>query len=665
MTLSQKFARKFNNLPLSRKILAITFLSSLTTLFLLCSLSFLRERESYLERELSNLSALARILERNTVAALMFDDSRIAKQYVDSFQFLPDIASVCIYTKEGESFAYYSRNPESKSSPAPTQLGDYWENGSLFYGSEVISNEKVLGKILIELNQGTLNAQVWRILWTNFALFIGGLVITIALAFRLQKAITIPINELVEVTEEIAKDHTLNLKAVKRYDDEIGSLADSVNNLLETIRARDESLIRINTSLEQTVEKRTRDLNERNKSLRKAIDAAQAAARAKNDFLATTSHELRTPLNPIIGYVDRLLEKSSDLETNQELEIIKQSAELLLLLIDNILDFTRIERGDIRLQKNEVNLQKCYSDVIYLMQAEVQKKDLDLEFKFDLPDGYSADKAVKFESDEGRLKQIVFNLMANAIKFTDSGKITVTSRIQKFENDNGKLYVCVEDTGIGISKEDLEKLFKPFSQVDTGLNRQYSGMGLGLAISNSIVEAMGGVIGCRSIDGKGSAFWFEIPIILKGQADEVELTVKSFDHRVSTQLGQSILLVDDERVNRELGASMIRSLGYNVVCAKDGFEALDLSGKQDFSLILMDIRMPRLDGFSTAEAIRDREGNRPPTPIIALSAHITSEDEERCKSVGINDYLQKPLKIKELNEFLKKWLTAQPSHNRL
>jgi CheY-like chemotaxis protein len=123
--------------------------------------------------------------------------------------------------------------------------------------------------------------------------------------------------------------------------------------------------------------------------------------------------------------------------------------------------------------------------------------------------------------------------------------------------------------------------------------------------------------------------------------------------------------VDDERVNRELGASMIRSLGYNVVCAKDGFEALDLSGKQDFSLILMDIRMPRLDGFSTAEAIRDREGNRPPTPIIALSAHITSEDEERCKSVGINDYFQKPLKIKELNEFLKKWLTAQPSHNRL
>ncbi len=665
MILTNKLARKFNNLPISRKILAITFLSSFTTLFLLCSLSFLRERESYLDRKLNSLSTLASILERNTVAALMFDDSRIAKQYVDSFQFLPDIESVCIYTNEGEAFAYYSKNPDLKSSPAPTQLGDYWESGSLFYGSEVTSNDKVLGKILIEMNQGTLNAEVWKILWTNFALFIGGLVITIALAFRLQKAITTPINELVEVTEEIAKDHTLNLKAVKRYDDEIGSLADSVNNMLETIRIRDESLIRINTSLEQTVEKRTRDLNERNKSLRKAIDAAQAAARAKNDFLATTSHELRTPLNPIIGYVDRLLEKSTDLENNQELEIIKQSAELLLRLIDDILDFTRIERGDIRLQKNEVNLQKCCSDVVYLMEAEARKKDLKLEFKFDFPDGYSVDKAVKFESDEGRLKQIVFNLMGNAIKFTKSGKITITTRIQKNEGDNGKLYVCVEDTGIGISEEDIEKLFKPFSQVDTGLNRQYSGMGLGLAISNSIVESMGGIIGCRSIDGKGSAFWFEIPIILKGQADQVEPTAKSFDQRMSTQIDQSILLVDDERVNRELGASMIRSLGYNVVCAKDGFEALDLSGKQDFGLILMDIRMPRLDGFSTAEAIRDRERKSLPTPIIALSAHITREDEERCESVGINDYLQKPLKINLLNEFLKKWLSVQPSHNRL
>jgi len=658
MNLSQKLARKFNNLPISSKILAITFLSSFTTLFLLCALSFLRERDSYIDRELNSMSALARILERNTVAALMFDDSRIAKQYVDSFQFLPDIESVCIYTKEGEAFAYYSRNTASKSSPAPTQLGDYWENGSLFYGSEVISNEKVLGKILIELNQGTLNAQVWKILWTNFALFIGGLFVTIALAFRLQKAITVPINEFVEVTEEIAKDQTLNLKAVKRYDDEIGSLADSVNHLLETIRARDESLIRINTSLEQTVDKQTRDLNERNKSLRKAIDAARAVTSAKNDFLANTSNELRTTLNPIIGYVDRLLEKSSGLETNQELEKIKQSAELLLRLIDDILDFTRIERGDIRLQKNEVNLQKCCSEVVYLMQAEAQKKDVDLEFKFDFPDGYSIDKAVKFESDEGRLKQVVSNLIGNAIKLTGSGKITVTTRIQKLKNDNGKLYVCVEDSGTEISKEDIEKLFKPFSPEDAELKIQYSGMGLGLAISNAIVEAMGRVMGCRSIDGEDSGFWFEIPIILRGQSDQAEPAVNSLDHRMLPHEGQSILLVDDERVNRELGTSMIRSLGYNVVCAKDGFEALDLSGKQDFSLILMDIRMPRLDGFSTAEAIRNRERKESPTPIIALSAHITRQDEERCESVGINDYLQKPLKIKVLNEFLKKWLSV-------
>lgn len=661
MTSFNKLSRIFNDLPISRKILAITFISSLTTLFLLCALSFLRERESYLERKTSSLSALSRILESNTVAALKFDDKRIAKQYVDSFKFLPDIESVCIYTREGDIFAFYSKNPDSNPSPPPNQAGNYWGENSLFYGTEITSNGALLGKILVEVNKGTLNAEVWNILWTNLAFFVGGLSITVVLAFKLRRVITTPINELVDVTRSIASDHSLDIKAIKRNDDEIGSLADSVNNMLETIRIRDESLRRINANLEQTVEKRTRDLNERNKSLRKAIDAAQAAARAKSEFLATTSHELRTPLNPIIGYVDRLLEKSDNLESNHELEIIKQSAELLLRLIDDILDYTRVERGDIRLQKSEINLQKCCSDVVYLMQAEAKNKELDIEFKFDLPNEFSPDQSVIFESDEGRLKQVVLNLIGNAIKFTESGKITIYTRIQKTENDSGKLCIRVEDTGIGISEKNIEKLFKPFSQVDSGLNRKYSGMGLGLAISRSFIEAMGGEINCSSTEGEGSAFWFEVPILLKGQKDESEPLTSSFDHTLVSHDSESVLLVDDERVNRELGASMIRSLGYNVVCAKDGFEALDLSGKFEFGLILMDIRMPRLDGFNTAEAIRDRQKNITPTPIIALSAHITREDEERCKKVGIDDYLQKPLNIQVLNDYLKRWLVVQQS----
>ncbi len=661
MTDSSSLARTFNNLPISRKILAITFVSSFLTLFLLCSLSFIRERESYFEKKISSLDTLARILESNTVAALKFDDRHIAKKYVDTFKLEPDTESVCIYTKEGETFAYYSRDSETLPSPYPSSQGEFREANRIFYATDVVSNGALLGKILIEVNTDSLKAATWKLLWTNVLFFIGGLAITIALASRLQKVIISPINELVDVTRNIASEHQFDAKAVKRYNDEIGSLADSVNDMLETIRVRDESLRRINANLEQTVEKRTRDLNERNKSLRKAIDAAQAAAKAKSDFLATTSHELRTPLNPIIGYVDRLLEKSNDLESTHELEIIKQSAELLLRLIDDILDFTRVERGDIRLQKDEINLQKCCSDVVYLMSAEAKDKQLDLEFKFELPDGYSHDQAVMFESDEVRLKQVVFNLIGNAIKFTHKGKITISTQIQRIEDDAGKLCIRVEDTGIGISEKDIEKLFKPFSQVDTGLNRKYSGMGLGLAISRSFVEAMGGTISCSSIEGKGSVFWFEIPIVLKGQVDQTQSLTQSFEHRLSTHDNQSVLLVDDERVNRELGASMIRSLGYHVVCAKDGFEALDLSGKQEFGLILMDIRMPRLDGFSTAEAIRDRQKNDPPTPIIALSAHITRQDEERCQKVGINDYLQKPLKITVLNEFLKKWLVAQPN----
>lgn len=649
----------FNNLPISRKILAITIISSFSTLFLLCTLSFIRERDSYFKRQISNLDTLARILGSNTVAALRFNDRHIAKQYVDSFRHESDIESVAIYTLEDEVFAFYSQTPESSAFPAPKFLGEQWDNGRLFFSSEVRSDGGTWGKILIEMNTRSLDSSIWNLLWTNLVFLVGGLGVTIILVSRLQKVITKPINDLVGVTRHFASQNDIEVKAHKRYNDEIGSLADSVNEMLETIRLRDESLRKANSNLEQTVEKRTRDLNERNQSLKKAIEAASAAAKAKSDFLATTSHELRTPLNPIIGYVDRLLGKTHDLESLRELEIIKQSAELLLRLIDDILDFSRVERGDIRLQKDDINLQKCCSDVIYLMRSEANNKELDLEFKFVFPEDYAKDKAVIFETDGGRLKQVVLNLIGNAIKFTDKGKITITTRIEKSDSDLGKLHLSVEDTGIGINPKDLDKLFKPFSQVDGSLSREYKGMGLGLAISRAFIHAMGGVINCSSVEGKGSTFWFEIPIVLKGQIEQTEPIISTFEHAAFSHDNQSILIVDDERVNRELGASMIRSLGYNVVCAKDGLEALDLSGEHEFSLILMDIRMPRMDGFSTAKAIRERLQKNSTTPIIAVSAHITPEDEERCLEVGINDYLQKPLKMEILNEYLRKWFLTQ------
>ncbi len=650
----------FGNLPLSRKILSITFVSSLITLFLLCSLSFIRERDSFYKRKVNSVETLARILESNTIAALRFDDKDIANQYVQSFSEEPDIESVTIFDKTGEVFAAFDRSYDFIDALPPTELGVSRAGNRILFGHEIAFGEERLGTILIETSTRSLRNSALNLLWTNIAFLFGGLVITIVLAYRLQKFITVPVNELVEVTKSIASEQDYSTKAIKRSNDEIGSLVDSVNKMLEAIEKRDETLRSTNSVLEKTVEKRTRDLNDRNKALNKAINAARAASKAKSDFLATTSHELRTPLNPIIGYVDRLLERIEDLDSLRELQIIKNSAELLLRLIDDILEFSRIEHGDIRIEMKEFNFNECCRDVTYLMSAQAKEKGLDLKFILELPDGFPENKPIIFDSDEGRLQQVVTNLIGNAIKFTEEGRITVRVVIKSDGLGNDSLKVSVEDTGIGISEEDSKKLFEPFTQVDEGLSRKYGGMGLGLAISRAFIEALGGVIDCSSELGVGSKFWFEIPIVLKDgvepTSDDKIVRVNGAQELEGDHAAQSILLVDDERVNRELGASMIRSLGYHVVCAKDGFEALGITGKQDFGLILLDIRMPKLDGFETARAIRDRSRKQPPTPIIALSAHITTKDEERCHEMGMLDYLQKPLNIDTLNRCIQKWL---------
>lgn len=652
----------FSDLPLSRKILSITFLSSLITLFLLCTLSFIRERASFYERKINSLETLARILESNTTAALRFDDPEIARQYVLSSSEEPDIESVTIFDGANKVFAAFNREQDSVEAIPPTEFGVSRTGNRILFGREVTFGEERLGSILIETSTRSLRGAVLSLLWTNIAFLVGGLAITTALTYRLQKFITTPIRELVEVTKTIATEQDYSTKAVKRSNDEIGSLVDSVNKMLEAIEKRDETLRSTNSILEKTVEKRTRDLNERNKALNKAINAARAAAEAKSDFLATTSHELRTPLNPIIGYVDRLMEKIEDLDSRRELQIIKNSAELLLRLIDDILEFSRIEHGDIRIEMKEFNLNECCRDVTLLMSAQAKEKGLDLNFILELPEGFPEGKPIVFDSDEGRLQQVVLNLIGNAIKFTDGGSITVRVIISSDSKGRDFLKASVEDTGIGISEKDSQKLFEPFTQVDEGLSREYGGMGLGLAISRAFIEALGGVIDFTSEPGVGSSFWFEIPIKLKHES-----TVTSIEgaelHPLSDQDGEngdahSILLVDDERVNRELGASMIRSLGYHVVCAKDGFEALNVTGKQDFGLILLDIRMPKLDGFETAQALSDRSRKQPPTPIIALSAHITKKDEEKCHETGMKDYLKKPLTMDTLNRCIQKWLNG-------
>ena len=288
-------------------------------------------------------------------------------------------------------------------------------------------------------------------------------------------------------------------------------------------------------------------------------------------------------------------------------------------------------------------------------QAEEKGLKLSYEHRFEGDSPFDARPFVL--SDEGRLKQIILNFVGNAIKFTNKGSVSAYSEIQQ-ESGSHWLRIDIEDTGIGISEEDQEKLFKPFSQIDSGHNRKYGGMGLGLAISSKFAEALGGRIGCESAEGQGSRFWIRIPIDLRDNEYVEDASAPPEASRIKRGAG-NVLLVEDESVNRELGAVLLKSIGYRPVCAKDGYEALKLAEEQRFDLILLDIRMPGMDGFEVAKRLRERENAGEATPIIAVSAHVMPRDSERCLAVGMNDSLRKPLTLQALSEAMDKWLGSR------
>ncbi len=645
-------------LPLSRKILAVTFLSSLVTLVAFCSVSFYRDWVNFKQRKIAQLSTLALILESNTAASLRFDDPYTAKEYVDSMRHEPDFRSVCIYYADGRTFAHFSREPRDAPRPSPTFEGPSWQDDSLLYARSVKLDDAVIGRILFELDTQSLKASILRSFWTSLALLAGGLAITLILASRLQRHITEPVQDLVEATRRNAARKDFASLARKHHDDEIGSLADSFNDMLRTLSQQDATLRANNTTLERTVQERTEDLRQRNEALSRAMEAANAASVAKSEFLAMASHELRTPLNPIIGYVDLLLRDQPDPESARKLDLIKHSARLLLRLIDDILDFSRIERGTVRLEADTFAFRSQLEQMVDSMLGQARKKTLSLRYQHCKQPG-EGDDTPHIVADEVRLRQIALNLVGNAIKFTHQGGITVRTFLLPdplARPSFRRLRLEVSDTGIGISQADKQKLFKPFSQIDGTWTREYGGLGLGLAISSKIVDAMKGSIQCQSEKGVGSTFSVEVPV-------EIHIPLSEDKPHPAQDPAQTydILLVEDEPVNRELMRALLASMGHRVVSAVDGVEAMERFHEQAFHLVLLDISMPRMDGFATARAIRASENRSAPIPIVAMTAHVTPEDKDRCLNAGMDDYLSKPLSLSKLKAMLKKWLSQNPA----
>jgi len=648
-----RFSGWYRRLSLARKLTIATLLTSTVTLLIACVVLAVYDYSTSRARTAREVAVLADVVAADATAPVAFSDAKAATATLAALAADAHIVSGQLFTKDHRRLAAYVR-PEwqggTDRSVADLALGAFFDSGTLRVVRPVVRDGQTVGTIVLESDLVEITARLER--FAGIVALVA--LVTFAIAFSLSRVTAAlayaPLGHLIAATRLVRERNQYDVRAQKTTDDEIGELIDNFNQMLSEIDRRDRQLLLQQIDLEQVVDKRTAELRSANAELVAARDRAMDASRAKSEFLANMSHEIRTPMNGIMGMTDLLLESPTTPDQHDGLTTVKASAESLLAILNDILDFSKIESRKLELEKIAFSPTQAVADVLKPLAVRAHQKSVELLCEVDatVPDGVIG--------DPGRFKQIVTNLVGNAIKFTDEGHVLVTIRETRRDAGRSGLHVSVADTGIGIPIEKQRAIFEAFSQADGSTTRRFGGTGLGLTISTTLARMMGGRLWVESEPGAGSTFHFTV---------DLEVTALTTHEAAPNLPDLSVLIVDDNPVNRRILIEQVRRWTLRPVAVDGGRAAVDAldaaaRGGQPFGLVLLDANMPEFDGFDVAAEIARRPELARPT-VMMLTSSGKYGDHHRCRELGIAAYLTKPVHGRDLFVAIGRALEARPA----
>ena len=611
----------------------------LLTLLLISFFTFVRIQD--LRQELNHTGQLiANQLAPATEYGVISGNNEVLESLLKATLATPNVRFLEVQDSANRILAYVEQAADAHNRPhqvevfqAPVRLQRIALNSDFFHDAKASNNvtsEDYLGRVIVGLSNDAFSQRQQEILFKAGILALFALLFTFVLARRLAGSLSAPIRDIGNAVKAIQQgDYKTPLPIVD--DTELGALSQHINNLA------------------QALEQASREQHQAMAQLIQTREEAEKANNAKSDFLAMMSHELRTPMNGVLGMLQLL--ETTDM-TEEQIEyaaLASESTEHLLKVINDILDFSRIERSELELEHIPFNLADLIGACAQSFQHSAVQRGLALNLR--IPEDM---RDLQVQGDPTRIRQILVNLVGNALKFTELGRVSIEAQWQSLDHELLWFTCSVRDSGIGISSESLELMFNAFQQADSSISRRYGGTGLGLPIARTLAERMGGTLRAQSEEGLGSVFTLEIPLALYKQTLPPLAAPRAANGNGHGE-GRHVLLVEDNPVNQTVIEAMLRSLGFTVSVATDGAQAVRSAEGNEFEVILMDCRLPIIDGYEATRQIRQLPG-RGEVPIIALTANALQGDRETCLSAGMNDYLAKPFKRNDLQQILQRWV---------